>query len=77
MNVAAKLRHKNYSTTVVFAGKNLGAKMTHATKVAKNAIVIGEEEIGAQALQAKNFETGEISEININVESNPEDFWSD
>lgn len=76
MNVAEKLRHKSYSTTVVFVGKSLGDKLTHATKVAKNAVVIGESEIGAGALKSKNFETGETSEININVDTNPEDFWS-
>lgn len=77
MSVAKKLRQKKYSTTIIFAGKNLGDKLTHATKVAKNGIVIGEAEVESQTLQAKNFETGEISEININAESNPEDFWGD
>lgn len=77
MSVAKKLRQKKYSTTIIFAGKNLGDKLTHATKVAKNGIVIGEAEVESQTLQAKNFETGEISEININAESNPEDFWAD
>ena len=35
------------------------------------------EEIAAKILNAKNFETGEINEINIEVISNPEDFWAD
>ena len=77
MNVAKKLRNKNHSTTIVFAGKNLGDKLTYATKVAQNGIVIGEAEVASQTLKSKNFETGETSEININVESNPEDFWAD
>jgi histidyl-tRNA synthetase len=77
MIVARKLRNKKYSTTIVFAGKNLGDKLTYATKVSKNGIVIGEAEINSETLKSKNFETGETSEININAEANPEDFWAD
>ena len=77
LNVAKKLREKNYSTTTVLTDKKLGDKMSYAAKIAKNGIVIGEEEIDAKILNAKNFETGEISEINIEVISNPEDFWAD
>lgn len=77
LNVAKKLREKNYSTTTVLTDKKLGDKMSYAAKIAKNGIVIGEEEIAAKILNAKNFETGEISEINIEVISNPEDFWAD
>ena len=76
-NVAKKLRGKKHSTTVVLTNKKLGDKMSYASKVAKNGIVIGEEEIGATIINAKNFETGETSEINIEVVSNPEDFWAD
>ena len=76
LNVAKKLREKNYSTTTVLTDKKLGDKMSYAAKIAKNGIVIGEEEIDAKILNAKNFETGEISEINIEVISNPEDFWA-
>ncbi len=77
MNVAAKLRAKNLSTTVVLTTKKLGDKLTYASKLAKFGIVIGESEIGAKTLQAKNFETGDLTEINIEVVSNPEDFWAD
>lgn len=77
LNVAKKLREKNYSTTTVLTDKKLSDKMSYAAKIAKNGIVIGEEEIDAKILNAKNFETGEISEINIEVISNPEDFWAD
>ncbi|MBQ3473987.1 histidine--tRNA ligase [Candidatus Saccharibacteria bacterium] len=76
-NVAKRLREKNYSTTIVLTNKKLGDKMTYASKVAKNGIVIGEEEVEAKILTAKNFETGETNEINIEVVSNPEDFWAD
>ena len=75
--VAKKLRDKNYTTTIVFLDKKLGDKLSYASKVAKNGIVIGESEIGAKILNAKNFTTGETSEINTEVISNPEDFWTD
>ena len=75
-NVAKKLREKKYSTTIVLTNKKLGDKLSYAAKIAKNGIVIGEEEVEAKVLNAKNFETGEISEINIDVISNPEDFWA-
>jgi len=77
MNVAKKLRDKSHSTTVVFTDKKLGDKLTYAAKIAKNGIVIGEEEINSETLQAKNFETGEVEAINVDVISNPEDFWAD
>ena len=77
MNVSAKLRAKDYSTTTVFSDKKLGDRMTYATKVAKNCIVIGPDEIASKTFQAKNFQTGEISEVNIDVISKPEDFWAD
>lgn len=76
LNIAKKLREKKYKTTVVLTDKKLGDKITYATKIAKNGIVIGENEIGAKFLNAKNFETGEITEINIEAVSNPEDFWA-
>ena len=76
-NVAKRLRDKNYSATVILIDKKLGDKMGYASKLAKKGIVIGEEEIGATSLNAKNFTTGEIEELNIEVVSNPEDFWAD
>ncbi len=77
MNVATKLRDKNLSTTVVFLNKKLGDKLSYAAKLATHGIVIGESEIGAKTLRAKNFETGEENTVNIEVVSNPEDFWAD
>ncbi len=77
LNVAKKLREKDYGVTVVLTDKKLGDKMTYATKVAKNGIVIGESEIGATTLNVKNFETGKTSDLNIEAVSNPEDFWAD
>ena len=77
MNVAKKLRDKNLSTTVIFTNKKLGDKLSYASKLAKHGIVIGESEIGAKTLNAKNLTTGEVNTVNIEVVSNPEDFWAD
>ena len=77
LNVARRLREKGYNTTTVLTDKKLGDKLNYASKLAKNGIVIGEEEVNSKVLKSKNFETGEESEINIEVVSNPEDFWSD
>lgn len=77
MNVAEKLRAKGFNTTTVLTEKKLGNKMTYASKIARNGVVIGEAEVNAKILKAKNFETGEENEINIEVISNPEDFWGD
>lgn len=77
MNVAKKLRDKGHSTTIVFTDKKLGDKLTYASKLAKNGIVIGENEVNSETLEAKNFETGETEVINVDVISNPEDFWAD
>ena len=76
-NVAKKIREKNHSTTIVLTQKKLGDKLAYAGKIAKHAVVIGESEIGAKTLRAKNLQTGEETEINIEVVSNPEDFWAD
>ncbi len=75
INVANKLRNKNHSTTVVLTNKKLGDKVTYASKIAKNCIVIGPEEVKTKSLQSKNFQTGEVTDLNIEVISNPEDFW--
>ena len=77
LNVARRLREKGYNTTTVLTDKKLGDKLAYASKLAKNGIVIGEEEVNTKLLKAKNFETGEVSEVNIEVVSNPEDFWAD
>ncbi|MBQ3353163.1 histidine--tRNA ligase [Candidatus Saccharibacteria bacterium] len=77
ISVTQKLHHKNRSATTVFTDKKLGDKIAYASKIAKNGIVIGENEIASKTLQAKNFATGEVIEINVEVESNPEDFWAD
>lgn len=77
LNTAAKLRSKGHSATVIFTNKKLADKMAYASKLAKNSVVIGPEEVETKSLKTKNFQTGEISELNVEVISNPEDFWAD
>lgn len=77
LSTAATLRSKGHSTTIVFTNKKLADKMTYASKLAKNGVVIGAEEVETKALKAKNFQTGEVTELNIEVVSNPEDFWAE
>ncbi|MBR3329297.1 histidine--tRNA ligase [Candidatus Saccharibacteria bacterium] len=64
-NLAKEFQQKNYKTTVVYSDKKLSDKITYASKIAKNGIVVGEDEINTKNLKAKNFETGETSEINL------------
>ena len=75
-NVANKLRAKGHSATVVLIDKKLNDKMSYASKVANYGIVIGEAEIASNVLQVKNFTTGDTIELNLKVDSNPEDFWA-
>lgn len=76
-SLASKLRDRNHSTTIIFSDKKLSDKMTYASKLAKNGIVIGTDEVASHEFKSKNFQTGETTELNIEVVSKPEDFWSD
>ena len=76
-SVANKLRSKGHGTTIVLSGKKLGDKLTYAAKLAKNGVVIGEEEVQTKSLKSKNFQSGETTELNVEIVSNPEDFWAD
>ena len=55
LKVAKELRDKNNSATVVYAGNKLGDKLTYAAKIAKNGIVIGENEVNSGEYQIKTF----------------------
>lgn len=77
LKTAQKLRSKNYNVSVVFLDKKLSDKISYATKIAKNGIVIGESEIADHILKAKDFTTGETSILNLDISSTPADFWAD
>ncbi|MBQ6355359.1 histidine--tRNA ligase [Candidatus Saccharibacteria bacterium] len=59
LKLAKLLRTKGFSTDTILTDKKLGAKLTHAAKIAKFGIVIGENEAKTSELKIKNFETGE------------------
>ena len=57
--LADKLRKETKTVDIVFSGKKLGDKFSHAGKIAKFAIVIGEDEVKTGKFTVKNLETGE------------------
>lgn len=65
MTVATKLRKNGKTTTIIFTDKKLGDKLTYASKITKNAIVIGENEAKSHSYKAKNFATGETTDLDI------------
>ena len=65
MTVATKLRKNGKTTTIIFTDKKLGDKLTYASKITKNAIVIGENEAKTHSYKAKNFTTGETTDLDI------------
>lgn len=67
--VAQNLRTKGHSVTVVMTSKKLNDKISYATKVAQNGLVIGETEVKSGALKAKDFATGKT--FNLNLPTNP------
>lgn len=62
--LADNLRKEGKSVDIVFSGKKLGDKFSHAGKIAKFAIVVGEDEVKSKKLTAKNLETGEQVPLN-------------
>jgi len=61
--LANNLRDKGFKTTVVYSDKKLGDKITYAAKLAKNGIIIGDEEVKTNNLKVKNFLTGETTNL--------------
>lgn len=62
-SLANKLRKDDKSADVILAGKKLGDKLSHASKVAASGIVLGEKEVSEKKAKAKNFATHEETEI--------------
>ena len=65
MQIAAKLRNANKSVDIDFDDRKLGNKFNRAAKIAKYAVVIGEDEVKSGNIQAKNLETGETAPLDI------------
>lgn len=64
-SLANKLRQDDKSADVILAGKKLGDKLSHASKVAASGIVLGEKEVSEKKAKAKNFATHEETEISL------------
>ncbi|MBQ9029500.1 histidine--tRNA ligase [Candidatus Saccharibacteria bacterium] len=62
-SLANKLRKDGKSADVILAGKKLGDKLSHASKVAASGIVLGEQEVSEKKAKVKNFATHEEIEI--------------
>lgn len=54
-----KLRKKGNKVDIVFSGKKLGDKFSHAGKIAKFAVVVGEDEVKTGKLIKKDLDSGE------------------
>ena len=63
--IATKLAEEDYRVTTVLTDKKLGDKLTYAAKIAKNGIVIGEDEVKTGNYKVKNFLTSETSDLNM------------
>ncbi len=57
--LAAKLRESGKIVDVILADKKLGDLMKHAAEIAKEGIVVGENEVKSGSYQVKDFSTGE------------------
>ena len=65
LDIASDLKKQGFAVNVVLLEKSLGDKLTYAGKIAKNAIIIGEDEINSKLLKVKNLITGETTELAI------------
>ncbi|MFV0484865.1 MAG: histidine--tRNA ligase [Candidatus Saccharimonadales bacterium] len=63
LNLADKISAAGKTADVVLTDKKLGDKMTYASKIAKFAVVIGENEVQSGEIKAKNLTTGEYGEV--------------
>ena len=55
MKVAKEWRENGKTATVVAGDKRLGDKLTYAAKVAKSAIVLGDNEVKTGVYEVKKF----------------------
>ena len=64
-NLAAKLRASGHTVDIALTDKKLGDKLTYASKISAQGIVVGETEVQTGEIKAKNFATGETSPLEI------------
>ena len=63
--LAEQLRAESKSTDVILANKKLGDLMKHASRIAKYGVVVGEDEVKSHTFKAKDFATGEQTELKL------------
>lgn len=63
LNLANKISATGKSADVALTDKKLGDKMAYASKIAKFAVVIGENEVAGGEIKAKNLATGEAAPL--------------
>lgn len=63
--LAETWRNADKLVDIVLSDKKLGDKMKYASKIAKFAVVIGENEVNSGEVQVKNLTTGEVSTIKV------------
>jgi histidyl-tRNA synthetase len=68
MKLATELRNKNYSVEFDYSSRKFTKQLEKAAKTAKNAIILGEDEIKGNYLTIKNLATSEQrKEERINI----------
>lgn len=65
LQLAERLRQKSKKVDVILTDKKLGDKMKYAAKVAKAAVVVGENEVTTGSYNIKNLENGETKLLEI------------
>lgn len=65
LQLAERLRMNGQKVDVVLTDKKLGDKMKYAAKVAKAAIVVGENEVATGSYSIKDLESGETRPLGI------------
>lgn len=65
LQLAGRLRAKGEKVDVVLINKRLGDKLKYAAKIAKSAIVVGENEAATGKYSVKDLESGETRALEI------------
>lgn len=65
LKLTQKLRDYGYTADFDYSSRKFGKQIEKASKLANNAIILGEDEIAAGELTVKNLETSEQSKIKL------------
>ena len=66
MKLAFEIRNKNHTADFDYAGRKFAKQLEKASKVAKKAIILGEDEIKGNYLTVKDLETSEQTKVSRN-----------